>query len=110
VKARLLLLIFAAMLVPTIAATETVDVKYRGPVDLESFACKDTPQSSFVRRVCFDKANSYMLIQLQGTWYHYCEIDPGTVGSLLGAESVGRYFNASIKGRFDCRTNRVPNY
>ena len=40
-----------------------MDVKYRGPVDLKTFACSDV-LSSFVRRVCFDKANSYMLIDL----------------------------------------------
>jgi KTSC domain len=45
-----------------------------------------------------------------GTWYHYCEIDPGTVSSLLAAESMGRLYNASIKGNFDCRTHRVPAY
>jgi KTSC domain len=42
--------------------------------------------------------------------YHYCEIDAGTVSSLLGAESMGRFYNTSIKGRFDCRTHRVPAY
>ncbi len=45
----------------TSAIAETVDVKYRGPVDLKTFACTDTV-SSFVNRVCYDKANAYMLI------------------------------------------------
>jgi hypothetical protein len=91
------------------AYSETADVKYRGPVDLEPFVCSDVT-SSFVRRVCYDKTNAYMLINLQGTWYHYCEIDGSTVASLIGAESVGRFYNASVKGHFDCRTKRVPTY
>ncbi|SEE26835.1 KTSC domain-containing protein [Rhizobiales bacterium GAS191] len=49
-------------------------------------------------------------IELSGTWYHYCEIGQDTVASLLAAESMGRYYNASIKGKFDCRTHRVPDY
>jgi hypothetical protein len=68
-----------------------------------------------LNKVCYDKANSYMLILLNSTWYHYCEIDSGTVAALIGAESVGRFFNANIKGTgkdgpFDCRSHRVPNY
>jgi hypothetical protein len=91
------------------ALAETVDVKYRGPVDLKPFACTDTT-SSFVHRVCYDHAKSYMLIKLQATWYHYCSIDSRTVEALKSAESVGRHYNANIKGRFDCRTNPVPTY
>jgi hypothetical protein len=37
-------------------------------------------------------------------------MDSGTVEALMGAESMGRYYNASIKGRFDCRTHKIPNY
>jgi hypothetical protein len=98
----------------TVTRAETIYVKYRGPVDLKPFDCVNTV-SSFVNRVCYDKANSYMLILLNSTWYHYCEIDAGTVEALIGAESVGRFFNANIKGTgkdgpFDCRSHRVPNY
>lgn len=89
--------------------SESVNVKYRGLVDLKPFVCAET-ESSFVKRVCYDRANAYMLISLNGTYYHYCEIDGGTVSSLLSAESKGRYYNASVKGRFDCRVNRVPAY
>ena len=57
----------------------------------------------------------YMVILLKGTYYHYCEIDQGTVGALLGAESMGRYYVAYIRGSgsdgpFVCRTHRVPEY
>jgi len=92
------------------ATAETVEVKYRGPVDLKPFACSDNIRSSFVNRICYDKSKSYMLIKLQATWYHYCAIDDGTVTALKSAESVGRYYNNNIKGRFDCRTNPVPLY
>lgn len=105
-----LIFIIALALSPTASFAETVSVKYRGPVNLDPFVCTETPRSSFVRRVCYDGANAYMLIQLKTTWYHYCAIDDGTVKSLLAAESVGTFYNASVKGQFDCRVNPMPAY
>jgi hypothetical protein len=101
----LLLALFFSHLV----RAETVNVKYRGPVDLKPFACQAIDRSSLVRRVCYDRREKYMIISLSGTYYHYCAIDAETVAALLGASSMGRYYNASIKGRFDCRINRVPD-
>ncbi len=95
---------------PSLARAESVNVKYRGEVNLKSFDCTDITRSSFIRRVCYDEANEYMLINLSGTYYHYCAIDDGTVSALLAADSMGRFYNASIKGHFSCRENRVPEY
>lgn len=103
--------LFAALICfAGLASGETVNVKYRGPVDLAPFACETVTRSSFVRRVCYDRREQYMIINLDGTYYHYCEIDAGTVSQLLGASSMGRYYNSKIKGRFDCRTKRAPPY
>jgi hypothetical protein len=108
-------LILALVCLAAPAAAETVDVKFRGPVDLRQFECTETPKSSFIRRVCYDEKRAYMLIQLNAVWYHYCEIGSSTVSSLLTAESAGRYYNANIKGTgkdgpFDCRTHKVRTY
>jgi KTSC domain len=92
------------------AQAESAYVKYRGEIDLKHFECTDITRSSFIRRVCYDPRQEYMLISLNGTFYHYCEIDAGTVSSLLEAPSMGRFYNASIKGSFDCRVHRVPQY
>jgi hypothetical protein len=95
--------------------SETVDVKYRGTVDLKPFACTDTPRSSFVQRVCYDKAQSYMLIDLRGIYYHYCELPAATFNAFVAAPSMGQFYNQNIKGSgsdgpFDCRTHRLPVY
>jgi hypothetical protein len=92
------------------ANPEVVIVRYRGPVSLAAFNCDAVTRSSFIDRVCYDKPNSYMLIDIRGTWYHYCEIDADTVSNLMAADSMGRFYNQSIKARFDCRTHRVPHY
>ena len=89
---------------------ETVNVKYRGPVDLAPFQCESINRSSLVTRVCYDRKEQYMVIGLQGTYYHYCEIDAATVSALRNAQSMGRFYNQAIKGKFDCRTRRVPTY
>jgi hypothetical protein len=106
----LVLLLFTAEV-----RSETVDVKYQGPVDLKTFECRDINRSSFIHRVCYDKAQSYMVISLKGTYYHYCELPPATFDGLMGAPSMGQFYNQKIKGTgsdgpYDCRTHRVPTY
>src|SRR5579872_3219587 len=94
---------------------ETIDVKYRGPVDLTPFACQDITRSSFIQRVCYDKASQYLIIRLSGTYYHYCEFPQPVMDAFMSADSMGRFYNASIKGSgndgpYDCRTHRLPTY
>jgi hypothetical protein len=89
---------------------ETVIVKYRGPVVLAPFKCDQISRSSFINRVCYDEANAYMIVLLKETYYHYCDIDKATLEAFEAADSIGRYYNATIKGHFDCRTGHVPAY
>jgi hypothetical protein len=110
VAVALIVLFFAAEV-----RSETVDVKYRGTVDLKTFECRDINRSSFIQRVCYDKAESYMIISLKGTYCHYCELPPATFDGLMGAPSMGQFYNQNIKGSgsdgpYDCRTHRIPTY
>lgn len=114
-KSLLVYSAFAVTLSVNAAIAETVTVKYRGDVPLDTFQCQDISRSSFIERICHDGAEDYMVIRLKGTYYHYCEIGVSDVESLLAAPSMGKYFNAIIKGNgasgpFDCRTRRVPTY
>ncbi|WP_210242365.1 KTSC domain-containing protein [Mesorhizobium sp. B2-3-14] len=72
-------------------------MKYRGPVDLANFDCTAELDGSVVKRVCYNAEHSYMLIRLKQVWYHYCEIDQGTVSALLAAGSKGAFYNKNIK-------------
>lgn len=103
------------LLISAPVSSETVDVKYRGAVDLAPFTCADTPRSSFIQRVCYDKAQSYMLINLRGTYYHYCELPSAAFDAFMTAPSMGQFYNHRIRGSgsdgpYDCRTHRVPSY
>jgi hypothetical protein len=103
------------LLLSTEVQSESVEVKYRGQVDLKTFECRDTPRSSFIQRVCYDKPQSYMIINLRGINYHYCELPASTYAALMTAPSMGQFFNQNIKGTgsdgpYDCRTHREPTY
>ena len=107
--------VLIAILLTAEVHSETADVEYRGPVDLKTFTCTDTPRSSFIQRVCYDNSQTYMLINLRGTFYHYCELPVATYDALLSAPSMGQFYNQNIKGNgkdgpYDCGTRRVPSY
>jgi hypothetical protein len=90
---------------------EEVDVKYHKRVDLgSSFICSDIDRSSFIKRLCYDKAKSYLIMRLNQTYYHWCAVPQESVDALMSADSMGRYFNANVKGKFDCRLNSPPTY
>ncbi len=108
--AKIATTVFVAIGMITTTHAETVNVKYRGPVDLAPFKCESVSRSSLVTRVCYDRKEQYMVIGLQGVYYHYCEIDAATVTALRNAPSMGNFFKTNIKGNFDCRSHRVPSY
>lgn len=105
---------FAALvLLCQVAMAQTVQVNYHGAVSLDAFTSADVSESSDVSRVCYDKAERYMVIRLKTTYYHYCEIDDATVQGLHTAGSKRQYFENRIRGNgpngpFDCRTHPIP--
>lgn len=96
-------LLVGLALLAAVARAETVFVKYGGMVDLAPFTCEWTPRSSFINRVCHDPRRNYVVVMLGGTYYHYCGMPSGIVRAWLSADSMGRFYNASIKGRFGCQ-------
>jgi KTSC domain len=87
-------------------------IKYSGPVDLASvdlasFTCVD--RDSWIKRVCFDASSQHMLINMNGIFYDYCGVDDGTIEALLAAPSMGKFYHAKIRGRFDCRASHAPS-
>jgi hypothetical protein len=94
---------------------EEACVKYHRCVPLDQFKCETITQSSFINRVCYVEAKKYMIIKLNVTYYHYCNIGLQTVSSFLASPSMGRYYNAEIRGKgdlhgpFDCRDHPIPS-
>lgn len=85
------------------ARAETVMVEYHGAVSLAGFDCPALRPSSFVNRICYDADSRYLIVQLGDRHYHYCGIPTGAVSAWVQASSLGRHYNANIRGRYACR-------
>jgi hypothetical protein len=72
--------------------------------------CEDVTRSSFVNRICYDSRASYLVLQLRDRYYHYCRVPAAVAADLAAASSVGSYYNAAIRGRYDCRGGGIPGY
>jgi len=88
--------------------SETVDVRGRGTVDLETFECRDINRSTLIQRVCYDAAQGNLLVAVAGIYDPYCQVRGETFDALLGAPSMGLYLNRTIRaaaseGHHDCR-------
>lgn len=97
------------------AFAENICPKYGNCVPETAFDCQDIDRSSFITRVCYSAEKSYLIIRLENTDYHYCDIDSGTVQSLMNADSMGRFYHTDIKdsgtdGRFSCVGKTVPTF
>lgn len=109
-SAGFLALIFVLSIKP-VSAQEYVWVSGRGLVDIEPLTCTDIASSSFLRRVCYDETNRYLLVGLEEKWLHYCETDSSIVRAFIAAPSAARFYNSNIRsGPFDCRKKRMPKY
>lgn len=84
---RAALVVASTLAYASVAHAETVEVKFRGAVDLKPFTCQDITRSSFANRVCYDKSNEYMLVLLKATYYHYCQLPESTLNAFLNSPS-----------------------
>lgn len=92
-----------------------VKIKYRSDNNLinicsKTFEAHKTASSSFIRGAWYDAKNQYMILKLKKTYYQYCSLPLNTWCHFKSAKSYGKYYNAVIKGRFDCRKYTPPIY
>lgn len=90
-----------------------VDIQYRkDPVNVEepNFEYLNTSKSSFIKGAWYDKNNSYLIMNISGKYYHYCETPKSIWTGLEKASSFDSYYNANIKGNYDCREHTIPSY
>lgn len=110
---RYVFLLLLALSVPALA--ETVEVKYRGPVNIDAFQCPTLKKSSLVKRICYHEPTHYLIVRLENTYYHYCEIGPNVVAEWIAARSLGKFYNSNIKvssngGLYGCQGKVVPEF
>ena len=95
------------------ALAETIYVKYRAePIHnvQKHFEEPSLRSSSLVKRVLYDVENSYLLVKLKHTFYHYCGLPIGVYRSWISTSSLGKFYLIRIKGQFSCRYVTHPEY
>ena len=88
-------------------ATEAVEVAGRGAVDLAAFSCSDTPRSTIIQRICYDRQRNHLLVSVGGSYAEYCGLPAATFDAFASAPSMGRFYRSGIAGaagggQFDC--------
>lgn len=86
--------------------TETIETA-AGPVDLAPFACTDTPRSTMIQRICYDKTARHLLVSVKGAYRGYCNVPPATFEAFIAARSLGYYYRQNLArsdsgGPFGC--------
>lgn len=104
---RALALLFAQLAAAPIVS-ETVEIGEHHRVDLGTFECRDVSRSTVLQRVCYDRTRQDLVVVAGGAYGRYCGVAAETVERLLGAPSMGQFFNQNIRGetaggRYDCR-------
>jgi len=101
------ILITIALMLSVLQA-ESVYVKYRGLVNVDRMVTKPIGYSSFVKDIKYNAKYRYLLVNLKGTYYHYCLVPQNVVNEWINSSSLGRYYLNNIKGRYDCRYSPMP--
>ena len=101
------LAVLLAQLAAAPIVSETVETGERRFVDLGTFECRDITRSTVLQRVCYDRARRDLIVAIDGQYDRYCGVAAETVDSLLGAPSMGQFFNRNIGretagGRYGC--------
>lgn len=63
--------------------------------------CSNKPKSTQVSDFGYDPTHKVLKVSFSnGGTYHYHGVTPELFGKLKGAESVGKFMNAHVKGKF----------
>lgn len=88
-----------------------VDVKYReDKVQVSGDNFEHFRARGLLSNAWYDKTEKYLIVQLDGTNYHYCEVPNEKWNILKTSENPYLSYQKMLKGNFDCRTRYVPAY
>ena len=93
--------------------TNYINIKYRtDPININDsrFEYLNTSKSSFVRSAWYDEGNDYVLLNLKGVYYHYCNVPSSIWVSFKNANSFGKFYNKYIHQKYDCTRKNTPEY
>ena len=101
----ILFIVFLSLVFTVQVQAKQIYVKYRGPIDTDNghFIAYQLKPSSLVHEIFYDRPNNYLLVNLKGTYYHYCSMPKVVVDDWVSSPSLGKFYLANIKGNYDCR-------
>lgn len=96
---------------PTQKKWNRITIKYRDTmVDVSDFLTTNTSNSSFINNAYYDPDEEYLILNLNWTYYHWCDVPKDVRNWFKTADSKWSYYNKFIKWEFDCRYSVVPTY
>lgn len=112
-KKLFFVLFISAVLIFSGCSSDIKTIKYRNDsvnINTSAFESVDTSKSSLVRGAWYDQTKEYLIINLQGTNYSYCNVPRYVWLSFKQAKSFGTEYNLSIKGHYSCEGLKQPTY
>jgi hypothetical protein len=67
----------------------------------------DTTRSSFITEAEYNSYFEHLILGLNGKRYDYCGVLSNTWASFIESDSLGSYYNSSIKGKYSCGGERA---
>ena len=111
---KILIIITALFIFTGCSNTENfVNIKYRDSdvnIAASYFEEADIIANNLVDGAWYDESNKYMIIKLNGTYYHYCDMPTIAWEGLEGSNDPEDYYDDRIKGNYDCRLGYIPTY
>lgn len=91
----------------------SIEVKYRDgkvPVGGDRFEELGLIIDSTVNNAWYDSGEMYLIIRLNKTNYHYCEVPKGVWLGLKSTRNPYEYYIDTLRENYDCRINHLPAY
>ena len=90
-----------------------VAVRYRDDlVDLSHnrFDVFIPEDQTLVNGLWYDKANKYLIISLNGVYYHYCDLSEDVLLDLKTTVDIAEFYKNEIYETHDCHLGNIPRY
>ena len=83
------------------ARCESASVEGAVPLELESLECVEMTRSRVIRRICYDEFRQYMVVDFEGRYREFCQVERETAEAFLQAKSLAQFFS-QIRRKHPC--------
>jgi len=81
-----------------------ISVKYlNDKVNVINFIEYELKKSSFVKEMFYKPSQKYLIVRLNNTFYHCCEIPQRKVTDWVSSISLGSFYIKHIRNNYSCK-------